>query len=102
MEYCNLGPLHHYIAERRFFKQMDMRGDWESDGAEGERVGLVLHWHGWVKFAVVDGDPPCFLFFLLPLFPPSSRFIPLTCMLRPSEDRYPEHGRLAPRANHAH
>ena len=22
MEYCNLGPLHHYMAERRFVRQM--------------------------------------------------------------------------------
>ncbi|GAX73010.1 hypothetical protein CEUSTIGMA_g462.t1 [Chlamydomonas eustigma] len=26
MEYCNLGPMHQYVAERRFYKQMDLRG----------------------------------------------------------------------------
>ncbi len=25
MEYCNLGPLHHFVAERRFFKPPDHR-----------------------------------------------------------------------------
>jgi hypothetical protein len=24
MEYCNLGPLHHYMAERRFVRQLQI------------------------------------------------------------------------------
>ena len=36
MEYCNLGPLHHYVAEKRFFRQVDLMADWETDRPEGE------------------------------------------------------------------
>lgn len=60
MEYCNLGPLHHYMAERRFVRQMSMgpaTGGANSPMPDGGSPGTGSAQFG-VSGALGAGDRP--------------------------------------------